>query len=91
MQPFKRPAKTERQTQLAILKRELAALPENSPLWAALVTLLDSFIITETQASVTPGVDDTELRRFQGRIGMLIDLRAELEVLPAQARAEATK
>lgn len=73
---------------LATLKRRVAQLAGDDPLWADLIALIDCNISTETRVSVSAAMGNEEAHRFRGRIGMLLDLRQQLADLPAQARAE---
>ena len=83
---FKRPADWPKS--LEKLKERLALLAIDDPLWPLLLELVDQFIVVELAASVSVALDDSEAHRFRGRIGMLIDMRRDLEELLVAARAK---
>ncbi len=87
----RRATAAEWQQQFGDLKRSLAALPADNSLWPGLLALLDQYTAAENDALAQPGISDAELRRAAGRIGMLADLRKDLEELPAKAREEQKK
>ena len=79
----------QRGFELTRLKARLEALPPDDPLWPQLLELLDAYLLTEAGMSVTPGLDDGEAHRFRGRVGMLLDLRADLQRVWVEAHSPA--
>ncbi len=73
---------------LAEFKRLLQALPPGAPLWTQLLALLDAYVLSESVGLASPGLDDAEAHRFRGRIGMLLDLKAELDRLHRESIEE---
>lgn len=55
------------------------------PLWAGLQELMQSNIEIETENVCAPGISDAEAHRGRGRLGMLLDLREQLNDLIAEA------
>lgn len=61
------------------LEARLRGMASDDPLWPQLLALLDATVATETSALVQHGLDDTEVNRLRGRVGMLVDLKSELQ------------
>lgn len=70
-------------------KRAVGSLPEDNGLWPGLVGFLDRHVAIETEALCQAQIGDEELRRGQGRLGMVIELRGALAELPGRIRKEA--
>jgi hypothetical protein len=68
------------------LFNRMVATPEDA-LWPALNALLQLNLNTEVQALVPARIGDEESHRARGRIGMLLDLSAQLNDLMNTATA----
>lgn len=73
---------------LAALKQQLALLPAEHPVLVGMTGLIERNVATELEVSVRPGVSDADRHRFAGRLGMLLDLKAEWEKLQREAKAK---
>lgn len=73
---------------LHAFREQLAVTQPTDPLWAGVLGLLDANLRVELNPVATPGLSSEEAHRFRGRIGMLLDLKAEMEKLHREARAE---
>jgi hypothetical protein len=63
------------------LKARIGLLAADDPLWPMLLAWLEANIKTETHALAPPGIGDEEAHRSRGRVGMLLDLEAQLNQL----------
>lgn len=63
----------------------LRGMNENNRLWKGLLGLLDASLEIEQEAICAPNVPDSEVHRARGRMGILLELRAELIRLHAEA------
>jgi hypothetical protein len=84
----KRVTESEWAPQFEALKREVAGLPMGSGLWTGLLGLLDQYAGTEEDSLCQPGISNEELRRAQGRLGMIRDLQKDLAELPEIVKRE---
>ncbi len=73
---------------LAALKRRLAVMPAEDDLWPRLLALLDAYVVSETKPLAGAGLDDAEAHRLRGRVGMLLDLKGDLENVRREAVRE---
>lgn len=71
------------------LKARVGGLAKDDPLWPLLLALLRSNQTIEIATLAAPRVEDGEAHRGRGRVGMLLDLEAQLnEVWVASHQAE---
>lgn len=67
--------------ELERLLGRVSLLAKDDPLWPMLRALLRSNLLIETEAVARPNIGDEEAHRARGRVGMLLDLEAQLEKL----------
>lgn len=60
------------------MKDRVGLLASDDPLWPMLRALLKANLLIETEAVAKSGIDDAEAHRSRGRVGMLLDLDAQL-------------
>lgn len=70
------------------LKEQLAVTRPEDPLLAGFLGLIDANVRAELPPSTVPGLPNEEAHRFRGRIGMLLDLKADLEKLHRECVAQ---
>lgn len=63
----------------------LRGLSENNRLWRGLLGHLEAQLEIEQEAICAPNVADSEVHRARGRMGILLELRADLVQLHAEA------
>lgn len=68
-------------------KARLQTITPADPLWAGLMYYLDELHKTEERSLCLPAIGDGEAHRGRGRLGMLIDLRDQLDDLMVKAHA----
>ena len=61
------------------LKARVGLLAQDDKLWPMLLALVRSNLATETEAVARPDIGDEEAHRARGRVGMLLDLDAQLK------------
>jgi len=66
---------------LNALRDRLSNTQPGDALMDGLLGLLDAFVRAELDPLTTAGLDDAEVNRLRGRVGMLLDLKAELTKL----------
>ena len=71
------------------LQDRLANTPDEDPTMVGLIGLIDAFIRSELEPTVSSGLDDAEVHRLRGRLGMLIDFKAELLKLWRDVKTQA--
>jgi hypothetical protein len=72
--PLKQIPKHDRQR----LEARVGMLAKDDPLWPMLTALVRANLAIETEAVAKAGIDDAEAHRARGRVGMLLDLEAQL-------------
>lgn len=60
------------------LKARVGLLPQDDPLWPMLAALLQANLHAETESLARPNIGDEEAHRSRGRVGMCLDLQAQL-------------
>ena len=68
-------------------KARLQTIMPTDPLWAGLMWYLDELHKIEQRSLCQPAIGDEEAHRGRGRLGMLIDLRDQLDDLMVKAHA----
>ena len=63
------------------LTARVGMLAKDDPLWPMLTALMRQNLATETEAVARPGIGDEEAHRARGRVGMLLDIEAQLQDL----------
>ena len=76
---------------LAALRVRLAATPKDDALLRGILALIEANVRTELDPLTAPGLDEAEVNRLRGRLGMCLDLKAEIEKLHREAQQEAMK
>ncbi len=61
------------------LHARVSVLAADDALWPMLAALLRSNLKIETEAVARAGIGDEEAHRARGRVGMLLDLEAQLQ------------
>lgn len=69
-------------------KRAVGALTADNGLWPGLIGFLDRHVSIEMEALCQDQIEDTELRRAQGRLGLVLELRSELADYPNRIKQE---
>ena len=64
--------------ELQLLQNRVAGLAADDPLWPRLLALVKNNVERETDTLCAPAIGDGEAHRARGRVGMLLDLEAQL-------------
>lgn len=75
--------------QLKRLREILSSTPPDNEIMQGVIGLVDAEVRVELRASVEPGLSETEAKRFQGRLGMLLDFKHDLQRIWDEAREQA--
>lgn len=70
-------------------KARIMGLAEDDPLWPQLLGLVDACVESELGPLVISGLPDAEAHRLRGRVGMLMDFKADLEKVWAETHPKA--
>ena len=72
---------------LAALRQRLEGTPAEDAFLAGIIGWLDANIRVELEAGTVAGLSNEEAQRFRGRVGMLLDLKRDLDRMAREARA----